>query len=299
MFYIALVFIVISVIVLLALLANANPDYAALRNIKSFAKYSKESSFAQVDREINQKFSFLGSYIGASSVSKLFILMLPVAFLGCILLGPYLTNQSLGVFLGMVITAAYVSRIFFHMSVGFRTMLLSQLERILTSIRNNLSTGMTLDYSVNECLKYNTDAPLGPHLNSFIKLSEANFIEKFPLWMHNVQRMFRLNELAQSAQLLKLELMYNSNQEQAFMNAAELVSNRQKQNKKQFNTIYVTFFTLDFMTLAFMGVIFYVIPSFNASWWTSPERPMVIFFTALIIWGAYAMTVLISLWRQS
>jgi hypothetical protein len=55
------------------------------------------------------------------------------------------------------------------------------------------------------------------------------------------------------------------------------------------------------MIIAFLAVIFYVIPSFafdlEHSWWLSSRRILVVFVTSLSLWLCYLVTILIALRR--
>ncbi len=296
-FFLALIFIIVALIILMMTISSAHFDYFGSKSVEELTerKNTKQSAL----EEFEAKFTYGENFFGKHSAFKIFLAAVFFGIVCCFGLGPYITNPQLGLVLGLVMTVAYTSRFIFHYVTSFRSKLLQQLERIFMSIRNNLSTGMTLDYAVNESIKYIKEEPLGPHLRSFVKLSEGNFLERFPSWLHNVQRTFRLKELAESAQLLSLELAYTNNQEEAFINAAKQVSNRFKTNKKQRNTLNIGFITLDFMTLGFLGLVLLLIPQISEIWWTSEGRPMVVFSSAIIVWLAYAVTVSVALWRQS
>lgn len=296
MFFATIVIMIVLVVALMFAIAGSHHEYYGLRQSQSTIQLKKFKKSKL--EEFEQKYSLLANRIGEGSFPRLVLCSTITFALSCFILGPWLTNAQFGVFLGLVIAVAYVSRFYFVIATKFREKLLSQLERILISIRNNLSTGMTLDYAVNDCVKYNQEAPLGAHLKSFVKLSEGNFLERFPLWLANVQRTFKLKELAESSQLLGLELVNTSNQEDAFISAAKHIANRRKANKRQKNTLNISFFTLDFMVAGFFALVFYIIPSISQTWWASDGRPLVMFQTALMVWGAYAITVIISLWRQ-
>lgn len=310
MFYLLLLFISFSLILLLKLAVSAPSDYIAVRSVDALRRTNSFTKnllniYKNLGRFLDDKFDFLANVIGAGSFIKLFLPSVSITLFCCFVAGPLLTNATLGPLLGILISLAYISRIFFCYAGKFREKLLSQLERILITIRGNLSTGMTLDYAVNEAMQYNLDLPLGPHLANFVKLSETNFIENFPGWLLSVQKSFKLKELAKSAQLLSLELTHTSNQEQAFMNAAISVADRSMSNKKQKNILNITFFTLDFMSLCFLGLLFFIIPGLssgleqNIDWWHSSGRPVTVCQSAAVIWGAYLGTVSIALWRQS
>lgn len=302
MFYILALVLLVSFLVYLTLWRSA--DYSAnYRQVLVFETMQvPQTRFEQLEQELYSSIPQLGSFIGKRALTKFLIPSLVIAVIALVFIGPGLTNPALGLVLGLVVALAYSARLFYHHATIFRSQLLNQLERILTSIRNNLSTGMVLDYAVVNTLKFNSEYPLGPQLARFIKVSETNFIENFPLWLKSLEHNFRLKELARASQLLKLELNYTSNQEEAFINAAANLAERISLNQKQKNIIMITFFTMDFMVLAFLAVLFFVIPgiSFNPDlvWWQSESRVWVVFISAIVIWFAYLVTVLLSLGRQ-
>jgi hypothetical protein len=304
MFYFAVILIVIISAWIIYLLSQNSSDYLSLYRESEIleARELPSSKLELLEAELLESLPELNNFIGKGIVTKLVIPSFVILLLSIIFLGPILTNASLGLILGLIISLAYSLRLLYHLSSNFRSKLLNQIERVLVSIRNNLSTGMTLDYAVANTLKFNQDYPLGPNLARFIKLSETNFIENFPLWLKGLERTFRLKELGRASQLLKLELAYTTNQEEAFVNAAEQVASRIKVNDKQKNTILMTFFTMDFMVLAFLAILFLIIPNISydpaLSWWQSESRPLVVFISALVVWSAYLVTVALTLWRQ-
>ena len=302
MIYIVIISLALVLVVLASTRTAADQAAAVQHHHVLGSIQNKESQLKQFEAEIYKSVPQLSNYIGEGALLKLLVPSLFILSISIALIGPSLTNPAFGLLLGTIIALAYIARIYYHLASGFRHKLLVQLERILTSIRNNLSTGMVLDYAVSHTLKFNQEEPLGPRLAKFIKISETNFLEHFPLWLKSLERNFQLKELAQAAQLLKLELAQTNNQEEAFINAAEQVAEKIKLNQKQRNTITVTFLTMDFMILAFLGVLFFIIPgiSFNPdhSWWDSGSRVLSVFVSGSIIWGAYLITVMISLWRQ-
>ncbi len=252
---------------------------------------------------LSAKFSFLDSYLGKNALLRLvlpslIILLLSVCILASILVGP-----SLALILGLLISVAYISRIVLHMYLVFREKLLAQIERILMNIRNNLSAGVTLDYAVINVAGNTIDEPIATDLRNFIVVAETNFLETFPTWLDTLRRKFHLEALGKSSQLLGLELRYTNNQEDAFLDAVNAVHDSQSTNKQQRSTLNITLFTLDFIVIAFLAVLFYVIPSFalNAelNWWQSSERSWILFQSGLVVWGAYLLTVLLALRRQA
>jgi hypothetical protein len=278
-------------------------EYAVLLNMRNF--FARKNKSIKLLKDINGALRFglpfLSKYLGEDSTFKFTVLSFLLIILCSFCAGPFLTDACLGPMLGLLIASAYIMRIFFHLSLSFRIKLLGQLERILLSIRNYLSTGMTLDYSVYETAKHNQEAPLGPNLLRFIKVADSNFVEKFPAWLKSVRKLYRIQELSESAQLLSLELAYTNNQEQSFLNAASAAVARNKANKQQRNILSISFFTLDFIVFCFLGTLFFIIPEFNsgdAAWWNSPERTKVVFLTSALIWGLYAASILIALRRR-
>ncbi|MDA0771627.1 MAG: hypothetical protein O3C63_01655 [Cyanobacteria bacterium] len=302
MLYIALISIAAICLVYISLREARDYSFAYRQALIIESAKTQSNKLAELEQELFSSLPHLSNYIGKGVVLKFVLPALFITVVSIVFIGPLLTNPGLGLLLGLIIAAAYLARLFYHNSSSFRSKLLSQLERVLMSIRNNLSTGMVLDYAVANTLKFNNEYPLGPKLAKFIKVSETNFIENFPLWLKSLEQNFRLRELARASQLLKLELTHTSNQEEAFINAAANIAERISLNQKQKNIIMITFFTMDFMVIAFLAVLFFVIPGIsfnpNLSWWDSESRVFVVFISSLVIWSAYLLTVLITLWRQ-
>jgi Flp pilus assembly protein TadB len=300
-----IILISLALIGVLILSTRTASDYAAAfkHSLVLDSIQNKESQLKEFENEIYKSVPELSNYIGQGALFKLFLPALFILTISIAVLGPSLTNPVLGLILGTIIALAYIARIYYHQARAFRSKLLLQLERILISIRNNLSTGMVLDYAVGHSLKFNQEAPLGPNLARFIKIADTKFLEHFPLWLKSLQKNYRLKELAEASQLLKLELRQTHNQEEAFINAAQRIAERIKLNQKQQNTIMVTFITMDFMILAFLGVLFFIIPGISVNpdhnWWNSTSRVLSVFISGSVLWGAYLTTVLISLWRQA
>jgi hypothetical protein len=276
--------------------------------LRSSAKFLASEEVVQLAAKVkayfsSPKFAVLDNFLGASSALRIITPLLLLISLGALVIGPMLAGPKLGLVLGLVIATTYTARIILHMYINFRSLLLAQIERVLLSIRNNLSAGMTLDYAVNETAKVTNDEPIATDLKNFLVIAETNFLESFPAWLDALRRKFHLRSLAKSAQLLGLELHYTNNQEEAFMDAVNTVNNSLRVNKKQSSTLNITLFTLDFMVLAFFAVLFYVIPAFTStgdiSWWASAERPWVIFQAGLLVWGAYLLAVVVALRRQA
>jgi hypothetical protein len=251
---------------------------------------------------ISERFHVLDSYLGQNALLRLVAPSLLFLALGLLVIGPILVGPKLGLVLGLLIGLAYVSRLILHCYLVFRDSLLAQIDRVLLSIRNNLSAGMTLDYAVTDVAIVSHDEPIASDLRGFLQRAEVNFLESFPSWLDTLRHKFHLRSLAKSSQLLGLELHYTNNQEEAFLDAVNSVHNSLSTNKKQRSTLTITLFTLDFIVLAFFAVLFYVIPSFtlssDLSWWNSADRPWVIFQSGLVIWGAYLLTIAVALGRQ-
>jgi hypothetical protein len=125
----------------------------------------------------------------------------------------------------------------------------------------------------------------------------------FPKWLLRLKKTFGLKELSKSAQLLSLELKYNTNQEEAFLNAVNQIADRISWNNKQKSTVSMALFTMDFMVLMLFAVLFFVIPNISAnldnSWWDSDSRVIVVFISASVVWLCYLVTTLIMIWRQN
>ena len=276
---------------------NHKANIAFLENFKS-----KETNFLEeIEFKLNNKNPQLSKLIGKKLLVKFAIPLVIIFSLATLVVGPYLAGYKYGIALGLVIFLAYALRLSYHLISKFRSTILEQIERVLTSIRNNLSSGQVLDYAVNYTAANSKFEPIGIHLNNFIKNNNINLLEAFPEWLKIIEKEYRISELTKFAQLLELELKHNSNQEEAFINTVQCITEKNSQNKKQKNTINITFLTLDFMVLAFLGVVFFVIPqlSFNSdiNWWQSERRTLVIFASSLVIWLAYSSTIFISFRR--
>lgn len=299
----------VAALLLLVFLLYLSPDLRRQHPLlRSGARFLANSEMLQLANKLRSylgsaQFSSLDNYLGASSLLRMIIPILLVLALAALVLGPVLAGPVLGMILGLIIAAAYIARIILHMYINFRDQLLAQIERVLLSIRNNLSAGMTLDYAVSETAKLSCEEPVASNLKNFLVLTETNFLDSFPSWLDDLRRKFHLKSLAKSSQLLGLELHYTNNQEEAFMDAVNAVNNSLRLNKKQRSTLNITLFTLDFLVIAFLVVLFYVIPSFTVgvdlNWWQSTQRPWIIFQSGLVIWGAYLLAVLIAIRRQA
>ncbi len=303
MFFLELALTLIFLIALLVIYDSAtdfSSRYPLLRFRNGFLNNKKLSKLIHM---FNIESKDLDLYLGRNSILKLLIFSSLVLACSCLFLGPILVKGSLGLCLGLIIALAYIARFVLQLYVSFRDSLLAQIERVLLSIRNNLSSGMTLDYAVNDAALTNTEEPIASDLRNFLIIAETNFLEAFPSWLESLRRKFHLNSLAKSARLLSLELHFTNNQEEAFMDAVTAVDNSILVNKKQRSTLNISLFTLDFMVLVFFLVLFYVIPSFavnsELNWWHSSERSLVVFQAAAILWGAYLLTVFLAIRRQA
>lgn len=291
--------LVVLAIYLLFLINGQAKDFMVHKRSNNFI------DFKTVELSNNEDFGssdFFVDRIGHKYQIKFFVPVIFISLVSVLVLGPLLTNFYYGILLGLVISCAYSFRIFFHLAQNFREELLSQIENILRQIRNHLSSGASLDYALNlvrsQVLQIK---PIGKELNKYLKSIESNFFDAFPQWLYSLKAKYQLADLGDSAQLLALELKYTNNQEQAFLNAINSLANRIVTNKKNQNLIAITFLSLDFMVLAFLAVIFYVIPSFSLglenSWWESSRRILVIFISGLILWFCYLITIFIALRR--
>lgn len=287
----------VLVILLVLIVTQDQKDYSSYRQAQNLIdSIEVPQAQAYIDEHFDQ--GPLRVVLGKRLFAKFYIPVIVIAVLSIVVLGPLLTSVSLGIVLGSVITLAYVLRIYYHLAANYRTKLLSQIERILRAIRNQLSSGTTLDYAVVSVLHYlRNEEPIGMELARFINASDANFLETFPQWLNLLRQKYKLHELSEAAQLLGLELKFSNNQEHAFLIAIDAINARQALNRRSQNTIFVTFLSLDFMVLAFFGVLFYVIPSFaiNAelNWWLTERREWIVFVSGMVLWLAYSITVAI------
>jgi Flp pilus assembly protein TadB len=305
MVYLLITSIFILCLSLLVLLLKTPKDFADAKYNK-FLHYRLQNDFDYIekfDEYFESNHSKIIYYLGDRISFKFLMPSLLIFFFSCAFIAPLLTSIKFSIPLGLIISLAYISRLFYSHQVNFRSKLLRQLERILRSIRNNLSTGMTLDYAVTSTIKYSQEKPLGQELKAFIKLSDTNFLENFPKWLLRLKKTFGLKELNKSAQLLSLELKYNTNQEEAFLNAVNQIADRISWNDKQKSTVAMALFTMDFMVLMLFAVLFFVIPNISAnldnSWWDSDRRVIVVFISASVVWLCYLVTTLIMIWRQN
>lgn len=258
---------------------------------------SIENNDTNLEQEIMQT-PFLQSRIDEKSLPFL-VFSLILCLLVSITISVILCKELFAVILFILISLAYSLRLYYHFAVSFRTKLLAQIERIFNSIRNNLSSGISLDLAANNALKANPEKPLGPELAKFIKLTDTSFLEYFPNWLINIKKQFNLSQLSKSAQILALQLEHTNNQEQAFVDASTNILERIRSNTKQKNTISISFFTMDFMVLFFFLILFFVIPNVisdsNYSWWESSRRNLVVFISAAVLYISYFFTVFIAL----
>lgn len=268
---------------------------------KSMKRFENKDYFLFIEDSFEQNLPFIERFIGAKYVLS-FIFPSLLIFIAFLALGQILTSKILGIILTAVFSLAYISRIFLHLSINHRKKILSQLNRVCLSIRNYLSTGMVMDKAILETINHNEEKPIGRLLKNFIKLSESDLIEKFPLWFSGMEKLFFIPELSNSRQLLSLELKYNHNQEDAFLNAALYIQQKEKWIKKQSNFLNIALIVLDFLVLAFLGLLFFIIPNLSINpklnWWLSSERPLVVFYSAFLIGFIYLVAVIFGLRRQ-
>jgi hypothetical protein len=292
-----------SALLVLIFFMDIEKSFSGLRfrTFKSLLLNSSQEYFFLLEKSIYKKLPVLEKFLGSAYFFS-FIFPSVLIFISLFFLTVYLTNSTYGVFLALFFSLAYISRIFLHLSVSYRERVLSQLNRLCLSIRNYLSTGMTLDKAIIESVKYKPEKPVGFLLTAFIKLSESDLIEKFPFWFSSMEKHFFIPELSNSRQLLELELKYNYNQEEAFLNTAKYIQQKEKRIKKQKNTLNIAFLILDFMVMAFLGLLFFVIPNLsinlNTNWWLSLERPCVVFQSGSVIAFAYLIAVVFACRRQ-
>lgn len=235
---------------------------------------------------------------------KIFIkLVLPgliVFLISVFLINPKITSTNFAFVLAIVMSLTYSSRIYYHNLNSFRSNFLSQLKQLFLNVRNQLSTGISLDQALSQNLELNYKEPLKRELSSFVKIAQTNLIENFPIWLIRIQDTYKLSGIDRASQLLKLELKYNNNQEDAFERAIEAISQKVEQNTKQKNTVLITLTTIDFLTLMFFGVMFFVIPGLTVSesnWWLSFRREFTVFISALILWSLYFSSVIFLIRR--
>jgi Flp pilus assembly protein TadB len=181
MVYLLITAIFILCLSLLVLLLKTPKDFADAKYNK-FLHNRLQNDFDYIekfDEYFESNHSKIIYYLGDRISFKFLIPSLLIFFVSCAFIAPLLTSIKFSIPLGLIISLAYISRLFYSHQVNFRSKLLRQLERILRSIRNNLSTGMTLDYAVTSTIKYSQEKPLGQELKAFIKLSDTNFLENF------------------------------------------------------------------------------------------------------------------------
>lgn len=301
-----LITLILFLLITVLLLASKMPEDFSQAKYNNFFESRLENDnnyFEKIDEYLINNESKIIYCLGDNVTAKFVIPSILIFFFSYIFLAPALTSIQFTIPLGIIISSAYIARLFYSHQINYRSKLLRQLERILRSIRNNLSAGMTLDYAVTQTIKFNQEKPLGNELQIFVKLSDTNFLDNFPKWLLRLRKTFGLKELNKSAQLLSLELKYNSNQEEAFLNAVNQIANRISQNNKQKSTVSMALFTMDFMVLMLFAVLFFVIPNIavnsESSWWESERRSFVVFISAAIVWLSYFVTALIMIWRQN
>lgn len=287
------------------LLNKDDMDYKIFQDKKNFETNfvtDQPSILGNFDSLIQERNPLLVRKFGKNLSSTLFIPLLGIFCFALIVLGPYLAGFRYGLILGFAIFAAYGLRLCYHRASKHRSSLLEEIERILISIRNSLSTGQSLDFALNQYSNQKSNKPIHAELCNFVRNSNLNLIQSFPNWLKSLESLYAIPHLGRFSQLLSLELKHNTNQEEAFINASKLLDDKQRQNKKQKNTIAVSFLTMDFMVFIFLGMVFFVIPGLNFStesnWWQSSRRELTLFVSGSILWLAYSITVFISFWRN-
>lgn len=244
----------------------------------------------QLNSYLKQRFPILLEVFRNKVLVKLVIPSLATFFVFAFLINPQMTSAQFAIFLALLMSATYSLRIYYHNLDAFRSGFLSQLKQLFFNIRNQLSTGVSLDQALSQNLDCNYKQPLKREFNSFMNVSQANLIENFPNWLLKLQNIYKLKGLDKVAQILKLELKFNNNQEEAFEKAIESISSRVDQNTKQKNSVFISLTTIDFLTLMFFGIMFFVIPglsSGDSTWWQSFRREIIVFASAATLWSLY------------
>jgi hypothetical protein len=251
---------------------------------KGFVLESKLNSYLQ------EKFPIFLEVFDSKVMLKLIFPAIAIFFFFAFVVNPKMTNVNFAFVLAVLMVATYALRIYYHNLSNFRTSLLSQIKQLFFNIRNHLSTGVSLDQALSQNLAVNYKQPLRKEFHSFVGLAQTNLIENFPSWLIKIQRIYKLQGLDKVAQILQLELKYNNNQEEAFEKAIEAISQRVEQNTRQKNSIFISLTTIDFLTLMFFGLMFFVIPTLRQAdslWWASFHRELVVFGSAGILWSLY------------
>lgn len=298
-----MVFVFTSLIFLLAMMVILL--FEIPQEISTFKNPRKISwNTTELDGKFNMFFKQRFPVIFEVFQGKLFIkLVLPsliIFLIFAFVINPKITNFNFAFVLATLMTLTYSFRIYFHNLISFRVKFLSQLKQLFFNIRNQLSSGVSLDQALSQSLDLNYQEPLKKEFRSFIKIAQTNLIENFPDWLIKIQDSYQLAGIDRASQLLKLELKYNHNQEEAFERAIESISHKVDSNARQKNTVLITLTTIDFLTLMFFGVMFFVIPGLNAlesNWWLSFRREFIVFISALILWLLYFGSVLFLIRR--
>jgi hypothetical protein len=298
-----MIFIFASLIFLaiaLLLLVFRSPSLASnFKNQRTLECESSELEY-QLNSYLKQRFPIMLEIFK----EKVFVkLVIPGALVFCIfafVINPLMTSVNFAIILALLMSATYSLRIYYHNLDDFRSGFLSQLKQLFFNVRNQLSTGVSLDQALSQNLDFNYKQPLKREFNSFMNISQANLIGNFPNWLIRLQNSYKLKGLDRVAQILKLELKYNNNQEEAFEKAIESISQRVDQNTKQKNSVFISLTTIDFLTLMFFGIMFFVIPGLatgNSEWWLSFRRELVVFGSASILWLLYFMSLIFLIRR--
>ena len=299
------IFIALSTLLLLGLCLIGKPEFAAAAQSQVFSNRSglmqskQESAFEKLLVKIVPD---LKNYIGKDQIVILAFSSLSFLVFFCLVFSPFLVGAQYSIILGIIIASAYILRLFYHLSSGFRQKVIAQLNRIFNTLKNHLSAGMTLDQAIVVSLNSQIQEPMASEIKDFVSLSGANIIRDFPSWLIYIKNTFCLDSLAKPAQLLLLELKHTRNQEQAFSYLSKSISAIVARNKKQSGIVNITLITMDFMTAFYLLVMFYVLPSLatdTTNWWISTERPFLIFLCSAALWLSYGIVVALMIWRRA
>ena len=286
MLYLFLALIVMMVALVFALLPNklSNSGFKAQSALSSKEINDDLNSF------LKQRFPIFLSIFRDNVLFALVVPTIVIFSFFAFFINPQITNVNFALILGLVMAATYGLRIFYHKLSSFRETLLSQIKQLFFNIRNQLSTGLSLDQALTRNLSMNFDPVLKKEFEAFMKVSQTNILEAFPRWLLRLQQSYRLPGLDEVAQVLSLELKYNNNQEEAFEKAIAAISIKVEQNSRQKNVVFISLTTIDFITLLFFGVMFFAIPGLavaDSTWWNSFRRELVVFISAALIWTSY------------
>jgi len=293
----------LSILLLFNFQASSNEYLAFNQNFKLLQtlNFKKSDYINSIETKLIDKNPILTKLVGDKVFFKLLLPSFLVIIFSSAFIAPMLTKDYFVSILAPLISMAYIFRNFYHHSTKFKELLLNDLERIFQLIRNNLSSGTTIDYALNFTISNSPKSLILDDLKSFININQRNILEYFPLWFKSLEKKYNLMDLAGASQLLALQLKFNNNQEEAMILATENIAQTLSNRKQQKNTILVAFISLDFFVIMFFAVLFWVLPNLSStigqSWWTSNERPLVVFASAAILWAIYTLVVFCC-WRR-